>query len=85
MPNPCDDQPYIPLPRLGDPSHMPKPEKTFSEILRLVWEQTQAMKEPLTSVKEVERRAKRIDELAKRIAGHNSSDSASYGPANRHF
>lgn len=43
-------------------------EQTLSEILRLVWEQTEAMKTPVTSVQAVEKRAARIDKLVRRIA-----------------
>ena len=41
-------------------------ENTLSEILRLVWEQTEAMKGP-HSVKAIEERAKRIDDLVRRM------------------
>lgn len=43
-------------------------DKTLSEILRLAWEQTEALKGPLNSVEAVEERAKRINELVKHIA-----------------
>jgi hypothetical protein len=47
---------------------MSEREKILSEILRLISEQTNAIKGPLASVQAVEERAKRIDELVERIA-----------------